>query len=199
MSTSTDPVALALFPKSRRRVLALLYGESGRKFYLREIVDRTGLGVGHVQRELQRLTRGGIVRRWEEGRHVWFEAATSCPAHAELRALVRKTLGAVGVVRRVLRERLPDIEIALVYGSVARGEERPESDLDLLVIGNVTLLELSHVLRPLEAELGREIHPTIYTPAEARARATEHFLAAVFRGAKEFVVGDEDELERLLA
>jgi predicted nucleotidyltransferase len=199
MNTIDDPVAIALFPKSRREVLALLFGDTSRKFYLREVVDRTGLGVGHVQRELQRLVRGGILRRWREGRHVWFQAATQCPAHAELRALVRKTLGAVGVVRKALREQLPDIQVAFVFGSVARGQEHAESDLDLLVIGDVTLRELARVLRPLEEVLGREIHPTLYARAEAHVRSAEHFLEAVLQGTKEFVVGDQDELERLLA
>ena len=77
-----DPVSAALFPKARREVLGLLFGHPDRAYYLREIAELTGLGVGHVQRELQRLWRGGIIRRSNRGRHVYYQAEQSCPVWA---------------------------------------------------------------------------------------------------------------------
>jgi hypothetical protein len=81
-------VAAALFPKARRAVLGLLFGHPGEAFYLRQVVGRTGLGLGSVQRELARLSGAAVLRRFARGRHVYFQADESCPVFWELRALV---------------------------------------------------------------------------------------------------------------
>ncbi len=101
---SRTRAALALFPKARGEVLALFFGAQGGAFYLREVVERTGLGLGSVQRELERLVDGGILRRWTEGRHVYFEADVSCPVFEELRGIATKALRGPGArTRRAAR------------------------------------------------------------------------------------------------
>ena len=202
MSTigTTDSISASLFPKARRAILGLLFGRPDRAFYLREIVDLTGLGVGHVQRELERLSQGGIIRRSDQGRHVYFQANGSCPVYEELRSLMVKTVGAVGVLRHALAPLSNRVAIAFIFGSVARGEERSESDLDLMVIGSVSFAEVVEAIRGAESQTRRAINPTVYPPDEFRAKlaAGHHFLNSVIKREKLFVAGNEDELGRLL-
>jgi predicted nucleotidyltransferase len=195
-----DPVASALFPASRRAVLAVLYGKPDRPFFLREIIEILGMGSGQIQRELTRLSGAGILHRFKEGRHVYFQANPACPVYDELRSLVTKSLGAVVVVRTALEGLGERIAVAFVYGSVARGEERLASDLDLLAVGDVSFGELVEALSPAEAQLRREIHPTLFSADELRSRLAErdHFLDSVMREEKIYVIGDEDELGKLL-
>ncbi len=194
-------MAVALFPRARRALLGLLHGHPDRAFYLREIAARVGAGMGQVQRELERLTRAGILRRFEQGRHVYFQADLRCPVFDELRGLVVKTMAGADHLRQALRELADRIEVAFVFGSVARGDDRAESDLDLMVVGDVSLQEVVTAIAPVQRTLGREINPTVYPTQELRAKLKDgnHFLSAVFAGEKIFVIGTQDELGKLLA
>jgi predicted nucleotidyltransferase len=196
-----DPLSKTLFSKARQSVLGLLYGHPDQTFYLRQIVDLTRLGVGQVQRETGHLSLAGIIRREVRGRHVYFQADPACPIFEELRGIVIKTLGGVAVLRRALQPLRDRIAVAFIYGSVASGQERQISDLDLMVIGDITLGDVADVLRDAEAEIHRSIHPTVYPVEELRAKFTagHHFLRTVVKGARVFVVGDEHELGSLLA
>jgi len=100
MSTSADPLSATLFSKARQAVLGLLYSHPDQAFYLREIVERTGLGIGQVQREVKQLTEAGIIRRDVRGRHVYFQADSTCRIFEELRSMVTKTVGSAILLRQ---------------------------------------------------------------------------------------------------
>ncbi len=196
-----DPVATALFPSaSRRAVLGLLYGTADKAYYLREIVDTTGLAMGQIQRELERLSQAGIIRRTEQGRHVYFQAEENCPVFDELRGLVTKTVGAAAILKQVLSPLAHQVLIAIIYGSVARAEENALSDLDLMVIGNITFAEVVRAVRLAESQLRREINPTVYPINEFKVKYDDgnHFLSQVMQDSYVFIIGDENELGKLL-
>jgi uncharacterized protein len=199
--TDREPltIAEALFGKTRRSVLALLYGHSDRSYYLREIERLTSAGVGPLQRELALLTRAGLVKRERVGNQVHYRANRSSPVYVELRGLVAKTVGVAGVLQEALASVAEKIEVALIYGSVARGEETAASDVDVLIVGSITFAEAVAVLHPSESALGREVNPTVFTPEEfgARARDAHPFVQTLLAGAKTMLVGDEDDLRHL--
>ena len=191
----------ALFSKSRRAVLSILYGQPDRAFYLREIVDKAGVGMGQIQRELKRLTDSGILRRFEKGRHIFFQADETCPIYAELRSLVTKSFGVIDVLRKALADLSPKIALAFVYGSVARGEERRGSDVDVFVIGDSSFREVAGAVTEAQASLGREINVTVYPEEELVEKVSKghHFLSSVLnREKKLFIIGNEHELDALL-
>lgn len=195
----TDPLSATLFSRARQGVLGLLYGHPDEAFYLRQIVELTRLGIGQVQREVKLLTAAGIIRREIRGRHVYFQADSSCPIFEELRGIVSKTVGGAARLRRALDPLRHRIAVAFIHGSVARGEERQGSDLDLIVVGKATFAEVADAIRDAEADLQRPINPTVYPVREYRdkLRAGNHFLQTVMKGRKVFVLGDEHELGSL--
>jgi predicted nucleotidyltransferase len=194
-----DTLGTALFSPARLTLLGLLFAHPDESFYLRQIAQRTGLAIGQVQRETQRLVQAGIFQRSLVGRHVFFRAAPDSPLYEELRAIIRKTVGGAGAVRSALLPLSDQIRLAFIFGSVARGQERSPSDLDLLVVGSISLRQLSAVLGPAQDQLHRPINPVIYTPGEFAQKTAErhHFLASVLRTPKLFVLGDEHELRNL--
>lgn len=200
-TTISDDVAAALFGLTRRSVLALLFGRAGESFYLREIARETGTGTGAVQRELARLSAAGLIRRNRRGHQVYFEANPESPVYDELRSLMTKTAGLADVLRRGLADlsREKKISAAFVYGSVAQGKQRPSSDVDLFVVGTVTLRELMPVLRPIEQRLGREINPSVYTPEEVRRKLDQQsgFLDRVMADPRIMLYGTQDDLVEL--
>ncbi|MEO8029621.1 MAG: nucleotidyltransferase domain-containing protein [Gemmatimonadota bacterium] len=199
--TLPDQSSVLLFGAVRRAVLALLLGRPDERFYLREIVRSAGRGTGAVQRELGQLVSAGLVVRESSGHQVYFSANRSAPIFPELQSIIQKTAGAADILRSGLAAlvRKGMIEVALVYGSVARGEQTSKSDVDLLVVGSVTLAELVPLLRKAEGLLGREVNATVYPVKEFRSKSKHAapFLKRVLTDAKLFVVGDEADLTRL--
>ncbi len=188
-----------LFGVARRRILALLFGHSDEAYHLRQVVRETGLSPGGVHRELGQLSEAGIVTRRQQGRQVYFQANSASPIFSELKSLIVKTAGVTDVLREALAPIAADIDVAFVYGSVARGEERRASDVDLLVVGQASFAALSQALAPAQRRLGREVNPAVYTPGEFRQKLADghHFLRSVTGREKLFLFGNEHDLRRL--
>jgi len=198
-----DRVAEALFGKTRRSVLSLLFGRPDERFYMRQVARMTGASVAAVQYELARLSSAQLVVRAPEGKQVYFRANTESPVFNEIRGLMDKTVGAVSVVQSALSGLVGEgrIDIAFIYGSVASGTYDAYSDVDVMIIGEIKLLEIIPALRVAQDRLGREINPTIYPGEELRMRLSdrEHFVTQVMDGPKIVLIGSENDLERLVA
>ena len=167
-------IATALFSDSQSRVFQWLFGQPGREFHLSELRRLTGLGSASLQRELNRLSKAGLVRSERVGNLRRFQANPQSPVYGELVGLTRKTLGVEPVLREALLPLAPGLQAAWVYGSVAKQTDTAQSDIDVMLIGeNLRLAKVLELLVPLEAQLGRKINPTCYTPAEFQRRRAE--------------------------
>ena len=196
----SQPIASALFGAARQGVLRLIFGHPGQRFYQRQIVREVGLGYGAVQRELKRLEECGLLLRSVEGRQTYYQANLDSPVFEELRGLIRKTFGVTDVLRSGLARLAKDIRVAFIYGSIARGAETADSDVDLLVVADsLALADIVPALRCAQEELRREVNPTVYRTKEFSRKLSQghHFVAEVVAGPKLFVVGDQGELARL--
>jgi predicted nucleotidyltransferase len=202
MSTGpdTDYLSKTLFSKTRRAVLSLLYSHVDDAYYMRQIVRSAGVGLGAVQRELKQLSDAGIIHRMVRGHQVYYQANPQCPVFAELKNLVVKTVGVGAALQAALTPLGDRIDVAFIYGSIARSEEHRDSDVDVLVVGKVTFAEIVSSLSETQKTIGREINPTVYPPAEFRSKlaAGHHFLSSVLRGPMFFLIGDKRELARLV-
>lgn len=191
----SDPASL-LFGTYRRKVLGLLLLHPGEHFHLREIARVTRTQPGTVRRELSLLTRAGLIERNVQGNQVRFRANETYPIYDELRSILKKTAGVADQLRGALGPLIDKITVAFVYGSVASGQERATSDIDLLIVGTVKFEDVIRVLHPYQEEMRREINPHIYSPTEFERKASESnsFLANILTGPKLFVIGGNDEL-----
>ena len=189
----------ALFPKTRRDILAATYGQADRWWYLSELAEHLRTRPSSLQRELRTLATSGLLRRRQDGRRTYFQAESESPIYAELRGIVAKTMGIASALQDVMRKFGDRVACAFLYGSVAHREEHALSDADIVVIGSVGLSDLSPALRTLEKKFGREFNATCYSPAEFRRKAKEgnHFVLSVLSGEKVFLKGDKSELESL--
>jgi len=191
--------APSLFGRTRQTLLTLLYTRADEEQLQESLIRLAGLGRGTVQRELEFLARAGVVRRTVHGRQVYFQANPESPLYNELRGLIVKTSGVADVLRAVLAPISARVRAAFVYGSVARGSERRTSDVDVMVIGDASFAEVSDAVGRAQEAIGREVNPSVYAPADFRAKlaARNHFLRTVLEGEKIFLLGDERELARL--
>ena len=192
-----DTLAKLLSSRVKAETFRLLFGPGARELHVREIARRAGLNEATVRQELRRLTGLRLLTCRRDGNRAFYFANAEHPLFADIRGLVLKTSGLVDVLREVLMS--PDIRVAFVFGSLAEGNEKPGSDVDLMVIGAVTLRAVTKLLSGVCSRLGREINPHVMTPKEfaRRRRLRDHFLTALWGGPKLFVIGDVHELEAM--
>lgn len=193
------PVLEALFPEVRAKVLAAVFSQPDREWYLTELARTLETQPSSLQRELEALSKAGILEQRRDGRRVYVKTDRTSPVFTDLRGLLQKTAGVIPVLSGELETLGDSVSLAFVYGSIARSEETSVSDIDLMVVGKVGLSDLIPALRSSERILGRPVNPSIYSSEEfqERARSGDHFLTTVLKGAKQFVKGGEDELERI--
>jgi uncharacterized protein len=189
----------SLFGHTRGALLAILYGHADQSFYVRQLVRAVGAGHGALQRELKHLTEMGLFLRRTQGNQVRYQANSESPIFSEIKGLITKTVGIHDVILSALASLGPEIQIAFVYGSVARQNERANSDVDLMVLGNVSFSEVVSALGPAQRALFREINPTVFPPSEFRSKLAtgNHFLRSVMKEKRLFVLGTENELAKL--
>jgi len=188
-------LADALFTGTQQRVLSLVFGQPDRVFLQQELIDQAQSGSGAVRRELDRLTQSGLVTVRRIGAQKHYQANRSAPIFEELRGIVMKTVALTDPLRDALRPLRKHVRLALVYGSVARGEDRADSDIDLLVVADDLPLErLFARLAPAEKKLGRKVNPTSYTSSEyvRRRKGANPFLHKILAGQHIVLMGDLD-------
>lgn len=172
----------ALFTNTQQRVLGLFFGQVERSFALSELVALAQSGTGAVQREVRRLVESGLVSQLESDGRKRYRANAEAPIFDELRALVAKLFGVEKVVRDALQPLRGRIQLALLYGSSAKGAATATSDIDVLVVADdVTLEDVFATLGSAEKELGRRVSPTLYSTEEfaRRVRERQPFLTRV--------------------
>ena len=167
-------ISAALFSDSQSRVFRWLFGQPERSYHLNELLRLTGLGSASLQRELGKLAAAGLVRSEKVGNLRRFQANTESPVYEELAALTRKTLGAQPLLQEALEPIKEKLDLAFIYGSIAKGTDTAKSDVDVMVVGNGLLLsDVLKLLLPAESQLGRKINPTLFTPAEYKRRRAQ--------------------------
>lgn len=156
--------------------------------------------MGAVQRELANLTHAGIFIRKAEGRQVFFQINKACPIYIELMNLIKKTSGMTGIIKKALELLKHQIQIAFIYGSFARTHQTPESDIDLMLIGEMVFSDVIEVLQTTQQNLQRQINPSVYSLEEFKNKLNHenHFLRSIIREEKVFIIGDEVEFAELV-
>jgi predicted nucleotidyltransferase len=195
---STAGLASALFSRVQLRVLGLFLGAPSRTYQVREVIKLVGSGRGAVQRELKKLTAAGILIASTTGARKVYQANLQSPIHGELSGIILKTVGLLEPLRKALKKFAPTIDVAFVYGSVAKGKDTAKSDIDLMIIGDdISYSEIFGALQKAEKTLARPINPNLMSPAEWKAKSAHKssFIIKISQQPKLFIFGNEDELK----
>jgi len=185
--------------KARIEILKLFLFNPDERLYQRQISVQSKQPIRAVQREVWKLGKIGLVKKFAEGNRIYYSVDKRCPIYGELKGIIFKTYGIAETLKAELTKP-GNIVSAFIYGSYAEGKEGSSSDIDLMVIGEISSRELSKALSKPKAELSREINYAVFKPGEFRdnARDGDHFLNTVLKRKKIFIVGSEDELKRVV-
>ena len=189
----------ALFgSRTRTEVLGTLFLNEEREFYVRELQRLTGEDYKAIVLELTKLEKIGVVQSRRQGNLKYYGLKRGFLLYEEFKSIFQKTKGAIPVLRNIFSKE-KGIEVAFIFGSVAAGTERGDSDIDLMVVGNVQSERLLLLLREPEKVLQREINLSVFEPIEVgdRRRKKDSFMTQVMKGPKKFLVGDEEKLRAI--
>ena len=186
-----------LSSRVRSEIFRILFGQKGVELHNREIEQRSGLSESNVRRELRNLENLDLVRRRKDSNRVYYRANEDHPLYREIHNMVLKTSGLAGLLKAALDDER--ILLAFVFGSIAAGEEQAGSDVDLMVVGDIGLRDLSGLLSGISDKIGREINPHVFPEAELRERiaAGDRFIAGVLDSKKTLIIGSDDELKAM--
>jgi DNA-binding transcriptional ArsR family regulator len=187
-------LAKILSSRVRSEIFRLLFGLSQQELHVREIERRSGLSIGTVRQELQKLLQMDLVSARRDGNRLYYRGNKEHPLFPDIQNIVLKTSGIVEPLKKVLDKE--SVKTAFIFGSLANNREGAASDLDLMIIGTVGLRTLSGWLSGISEKIGREINPHVMSLKEYRKRkqSGEHFLNRVMESSKIFIKGNEDDL-----
>jgi predicted nucleotidyltransferase len=193
-------LAKLLGSKLRAKVLSWLFLHPDQRFFGRQLEELLHEDSTNISRELARLAKLGILAFQVEGRQKYYRANRESPIFSELQGLVIKTAGLVDVLREALEPLSKKIRVAFVHGSFAKGTVKPDSDVDLIVIGSCRFGEVVDAINEAQDKLGREVNPTVYPLSEWREKLASgnHFVCSVSSARdKIFIMGNKDDLAGL--
>lgn len=170
-----------------------------KSWYLSDLARHLGVSPSSLQRELASLVAGELLTSRKDGKRIYYEVNQDCPIVKELQSIFVKTAGIADVIKASLKRFGAKIDVAFIYGSVARAEELSVSDVDLMIIGDLALGDLISSLKRLERTLGREVNPTIYSPDEFLRKRIDGdpFIETVLSDDMIFLKGDIGEIEEV--
>lgn len=196
MRTSA-PTLLPLFRSEMQvRLLALLLLQPERSWTLQQLSDTLDAPQSSVHRELGRAERAGIIRRDATARPHRFRAATDDPIHEALATMLRRSVGVEEQLRTILER--SGVSAAVIHGSWVSGNRRPDSDIDVLIVGDADLRELRRLVRPVGKNAGRTIDLTVLTVDEFQRLLADRssFARRVLEAPTTPLVGDLTSIAR---
>lgn len=185
--------------KTRVKILRYFFANLNKKYYLRELERILGISVGNIRRELLSLKKTGLFESKQEGSQVYYFLNIKSPIFPEFKKIVAKTIGAEAVLKEKLMQ-VKGIEIVFIYGSVARGKEDSFSDIDIFIIGLAKEDDLLKAVQWAEKDLSWEINYVFFTAKDVKEniRKKDVFLRDVINSKKIFLIGNENDLEKII-
>ena len=186
-----------LFSRVQQRVLGILFGQPDRRFQGAELIRMADSGTGAVHRQLTSLADSGLVNVTRIGNQKHYQANPDSPVFEELCGLIRKTVGLREPIKTALEPFVDQINVAFIYGSIAKGSDTAKSDIDLMVFGdNMDYAGVYKALQSAEEVLHRPVNPNLTTLNEWKKKLAENnpFFVKVSSQPKLFIYGSENDV-----
>ena len=199
MSMPKQPIEF-MFSPYRRQVLAVLFLRPDEQFHVRQLERITGVSAGSLHRELKAMAASGLLLREKIGNQVFYRVNADCSIYEELATIFRKTTGLTSLLQDALSDLGDGIQMAFVFGSMASGRQTAGSDLDICVLGDVSLREVVTALYPVRDTLRREVNPVVMTRKEFSdlSAKKDRFVTRVLSEPILFLKANRDELAELV-
>lgn len=184
-----------IISRVRVKILELFFNQPGEMYFVREITRQTHEEINAVRRELDRMLAAGILKSEERGNRLYYYLNRNYTFFAELLRMVRKSTG-LGQKLIKHRKKLGTVKFVMFSGKFVQSSRSRQSEVDILVVGDVVLAELEALMNEEQQRLGREINYTVLAEDEFafRKQRRDPFLLDVLYGTRVMVIGNEEDL-----
>jgi len=181
--------------KVRVKLLDIFFSNPTEIYHVRGLTRKTNEEINAVRRELFHLETAGILKKEPRGNRLYYWLNLNYPLFAELLAIVAKETG-LGEQIIKNRNRLGKISFCIFARKLIERKERKEEEVDILIVGDVVMAELSGLIRSEEEKRSKEINYTVMTEEEFsfRKKRRDPFLWSILESGKVLIIGDENEL-----
>ena len=190
-------LADARFSKTQQRVMGFLFGQPDRSFFAKELIELTGGGTGAIQREIKKLTECGLITMTRMGNQKHYKANPASPIFGELCQITSKTFGLTVPLQEALVPLADSVQVAFIYGSVAKSADHALSDVDLMIVSDeIDYADVYAHLEPVSQSIKRSVNPTIMTRRVfvEKLSSGSPFLRKVMERPKIFIIGGESDV-----
>lgn len=182
--------------KVRIKILELFFSNLKELYHVRGIVRETSEEINAVRRELQKLEADGILRKEPRGNRVYYFVRSDHQLFGDLVSMAAKT---TGLGKQIIenKNKIGKIAFVMFSGKFVRVKDRKrEEDVDILVVGEVVLPELTSIIRIEESKRGKEINYAVMSREELdfRKKRRDPFLLGILSGSRVMILGDEEDL-----
>ncbi|QJC55061.1 hypothetical protein HC248_00324 [Polaromonas vacuolata] len=193
LSTPRKSLLDALFGKTKKTLITTLFAHPEVSWHLRGLARASGTSPTMISKEVKVLSEAGLILDEKDGNRRRIKANPDCPIFDELRMIAKKTAGLAELVKDALAS-ISGVQFAFIFGSLARGDERGDSDVDVCVVGSALNREVNLAMASIEESVARSVNPIVYSVEELRKKveSENHFVAKLMASKKIFLIGDDD-------
>lgn len=184
-----------IISKVRVKLLTVFLTNPTEMYYIRELTRKVDEEINAVRRELLHLASHGLVKSESRGNRLYYTFNKNYAFHKELLSMVSKTEGlGLSLIKSV--PKLGKLKFIFLSGRFARAMPRANGGVDLVLVGDVVMPQLSELIKEQEAKLNREINYTVMTEAELAYRKThsDPFIGRILSASRVMLLGDEEDL-----
>lgn len=181
--------------KVRAKLIETFMSDPEEMFYIRELTRKLDEEINAVRRELLNMKDSGMVKEEKRGNRLYYSFNRNYLFHKDLLSMVAKVTG-LGQAIHKNSPKLGKLKFAMVSGRYARKMPRLKDTVDLLLVGDIIMPQLTELIKEQEAKLNREINYTVMTEKELDYRKTHNdpFIGRILQGSRVMVIGDEEDL-----
>ncbi len=175
-------------------MLELFLTNQKELYYVRDISRQIKEEINAVRRELERLSMTGLLKSEQRGNRLYYFLNPKYIFFQELERMIAKTTG-LGKKLRKLQNKLGSVDFVMFSSRFVRGLPPAQGQLDILLIGDIVLQDLTDLIKEDEKARGREINYTVFSKDEFefRKQRRDPFIMDVLFAARVMVIGSEDE------
>lgn len=183
-----------MISKVRVKMVELFFAHQTEMYYVREITRQIKEEINAVRRELDRMLAAGILKSEQRGNRLYYSLNPRYVYFQELQQMVAKSTGLGDKIRKA-RRKLGTVIFVMFSVRFIKGLAPRQSEVDLLVVGDIVLPELELLVKQEESRLGREINYAVFSNDEFEFRKTRRdpFIMDVLYGSRVMVIGSEEE------
>lgn len=184
-----------MISKVRVKLLKTFLASPEEMYYIRELTRMVDEEINAVRRELLHMKANGMVKEEKRGNRLYYQFNRAYLYHKELLSMVAKSTG-LGRTIAKSSPKLGKLKFAMVSGRFARKMPRLKDTVDLLLVGELIMPQVTELIKAQEAKLEREINYTVMTEDELAYRKSHNdpFIGRILQGSRVMIVGDEEEL-----